>query len=486
MYPWSCDTFVAMPDATSGQHSLMGKNSDRPVFDSQPLRYFARREGTQTLQLAYVTIDDVAQTHAHLGGSPYWCWGHELGVNEWHVAIGNEALFTRDLAANRTASTQGQQPPWGILGMELVRLGLERGRTAEEALSAMCLLIERYGQWGSGVPCAPLDAGAYDNSYLIADPTEAWVLETSGRQWAAKAVRRGTWAISNQMTIRDAWDKASADVVEHAAAQGWWPEQARPFDFARAYTDPGTPLQVSHVRLQRSRQLLHEATTADGVDVEVCKRILRDHYESTFLEGPYFNAALPDFLTLCMHAHPAGFTWGNTASSAVFVLPRRQEGFAHMWWTPLTPCTGVYLPVFVAAGDVPHSFTVTGPAGAQRCPPEEASADVFDERSYWWRFHELLEAAKGGDMAWCFEERQPIVRQAFDPLERRWAGQLPEVEAEAVALRRKGDTGSASKVLARFTRSCADEATRVLGELIDTFAHDAERVTRDPQPTRGV
>ena len=30
------------------------------------------------------------------------------------------------------------------------------------------------------------------------------------------------------------------------------------------------------------------------------KRILRDHYEDTFLEGPYFNPALPDFLTLCM------------------------------------------------------------------------------------------------------------------------------------------------------------------------------------------
>lgn len=30
-------------------------------------------------------------------------------------------------------------------------------------------------------------------------------------------------------------------------------------------------------------------------------RILRDHYEGTFLGGPYFNAALPDFLTLCMH-----------------------------------------------------------------------------------------------------------------------------------------------------------------------------------------
>ena len=470
MVPWSCDTFVALPDVTSGHHALLGKNSDRPVFDSQPLRHFPRREGTQPLELAYVTIDDVAEPYAHIGGSPYWCWGHEFGVNEWHVAIGNEALFTRDLAAHRTASLRGEQPAWGVLGMELVRLGLERGRTAEEAMSAMCQLVERYGQWGSGVPCAALGEGAYDNSYLIIDPTEAWVLETSGRRWAAKAVRQGTWSISNQITIREWWDRASEDLVEHAEAQSWWPRDARPFDFARAYSDPKTPLQVSHVRLQRSRQLLREATAAGGIDVAGCKRILRDHYEGTFLDGPYFNAALPDFLTLCMHSHPAGFTWGNTASSAVFVLPPPEQGLAHMWWTPLTPCTGVYLPLFVVAERVPESFTVAGPAGADRCPPEKASPDTFDERSYWWRFHQLLEATKGGETAWRFQERQPLVRAVFDPLERRWAEQLPDVEAHAITLRRGGNDQRAAVLLAEFTQSCAEEASRVLGELVEAFS----------------
>lgn len=49
-------------------------------------------------------------SYAHLGGSPYWCWGHELGLNEWGVAIGNEA-----------AARRGEAPRAGILGMELVR-----------------------------------------------------------------------------------------------------------------------------------------------------------------------------------------------------------------------------------------------------------------------------------------------------------------------------------------------------------------------------
>ncbi|MDF2746056.1 MAG: secernin-2, partial [Propionibacteriaceae bacterium] len=98
--PWSCDTFVALPDVTADGSMLLAKNSDRPAGECQPLRYWPRRQSaaTSSLRLAYVEIPDVGQSWAHLGGSPYWCWGHELGLNEWGVGIGNEAVFTRDLA----------------------------------------------------------------------------------------------------------------------------------------------------------------------------------------------------------------------------------------------------------------------------------------------------------------------------------------------------------------------------------------------------
>ncbi len=258
------------------------------------------------------------------------------------VAIGNEALFTRDLAANITAARAEERVPPGILGMELVRLGLERASSAEQALEVMSQLVEMHGQWGSGVGGKNPIEGAYDNSYLIADAREAWVLETSGRQWAARRITTGTYAISNQPTLRTEFDRASASLREHAVAASWWPDGEPRLDFARAYTDPRTPLQASHVRLQRSRQLL---AAADVVDEPLARSILRDHYEDTFLDGPYFNAALPDLLTLCMHEHPAGFTWGNTASSAIFVLPSEPDRLPHLWWTPATPCTGVYLPV---------------------------------------------------------------------------------------------------------------------------------------------
>lgn len=457
MEAWSCDTFVALPDVTAERVTILGKNSDRPVSDAQPLRFLPRRHAAGPLRLAYTRIPGSDVSYAHLGGSPYWCWGHEFGLNEFGVAIGNEAVYTRDLAAAREHA-----PEPGILGMELVRLGLERGRTAREALTAMCALVEEYGQWGSGVPGAEPRDGAYDNSYLIADAKGAWVLETSGTRWAARHIEHGTYAISNQLTIRTEWDLASRDLAGHAVDAGWWPAGRESFDFARAYTDPGTPLQVSHIRLRRTRELLSAATPG----VESAKNILRDHYEGTFLGGPYFNAGLPDFLTLCMHSHPAGFTWGNTASSTIVVLPGGEDALPYAWWTPCTPCTGVYLPVFVGAGTVPESFATPATALSR---PEDAPEAGYDPRSYWWRFRRLLDTVKGGEMAWDFADRQPLVRRAFDPLERRWAQELPDVRRRA---REAGEGEARAAILADFTGRCAQEALDVLEDLIEEFEGD--------------
>src|SRR5919107_3759901 len=229
-------------------------------------------------------------------------------------------------------------------------------------MEVMTALLERHGQWGAGVLGKSAADGAYDNSYLIADRREAWVLETSGRRWIAARVRDSSWSVSNQATIRSEWDRASDDIADHARNAGWWrDEDGGRFDFAAAYTDPDVPLQVSHIRLQRSRQLLRDAMRGAGVDVAAARSVLRDHLEGTFLEGPYFNAARPDFMTLCMHSHPSGFTWGNTASSAVSVLPSDDRP-PHLWWAAATPCTSVYVPVFVNAGGVPEALERVGTA----------------------------------------------------------------------------------------------------------------------------
>ncbi|MET3934399.1 C69 family dipeptidase [Arthrobacter sp. OAP107] len=223
--PWSCDAFVAQTDATADGRLIFGKNSDRPAGEAQPLRYVPRRPKAGRLELAYVSIDD-EPAYAHLGGAPFWCWGYEFGVNEHNVTIGNEAQFTRSWASSVEAARAGSPPSAGIIGMELIKLGLERGRTASHALEVMTGLLERYGQWGSDLHGKQPVDGSYDNSYLIADGKDAWVLETSGREWISRRVESGIYSISNerllQEYLRPAAGPDDAQQGLNHAADGWW------------------------------------------------------------------------------------------------------------------------------------------------------------------------------------------------------------------------------------------------------------------------
>ena len=458
--PLSCDTMVALPDATTTGTTVLGKNSDRPVFDCQPLAQHARQQHAtdSSIKLEYRTIPQARETYATIGSSPYWCWGYEEGINEFGVAIGNEAIFTKTFADAVAASKAGKPPELGLLGMDLLRLGLERGKTAREALDVITGLVERYGQWGSGVPGMDHETGGYDNSYIIADGKEAWILETVGKRWVARRATRGVAAISNQPSIRTEWDLASHDLVDYAIDKGWWPKNKKnDFDFASAYIDVKTPLQLSQIRVQRARQLLCQKEKGD-VSPQWVMRVLRDHYEDTFLGGPNFNASLPDFLTLCMHSSPAEFTWGNTASSAVFILPADSKRLAHMWWTPVTPCTGLYLPIFASASRLPEVLTTAGIEGKSVTPPPEAKPDKFSEKSYWWLFRDLLDKIKGNETGTEFSKRQPITRAAFDRLEQKWTGKCKEVEQQAIVQKN-------STLLGDFTRSCVDEAVGEMNKL---------------------
>jgi secernin len=142
-----CDTWIALRDATLDGKVIFAKNSDRPIFDCQPLLLRPRQEWTSgsLIQTGYVTLPQVETTYAHLGSSPYWCWGYEEGMNEWGLAIGNEAIYTRPLRDAITQYRQGRPVQPGLLGMDLIRLALERCTHAAQAVELMGQLVETYG-----------------------------------------------------------------------------------------------------------------------------------------------------------------------------------------------------------------------------------------------------------------------------------------------------------------------------------------------------
>merc|ERR1719272_968732 len=77
-----------------------------------------------------------------------------------------------------------------LLGMDLLRLALERGATAADAARICGELLEAHGQGGA---CAEGDEDwSYENSFLFADHNEAYVLETAGvRHWACERIPPG-------------------------------------------------------------------------------------------------------------------------------------------------------------------------------------------------------------------------------------------------------------------------------------------------------
>jgi dipeptidase len=79
------------------------------------------------VRCTYIEIPQVAETFAVLLAKPFWIWGAEMGANEKGVTIGNEAVFTK--------VPMEKQP--GLIGMDFLRLALERAATARFALEVI-------------------------------------------------------------------------------------------------------------------------------------------------------------------------------------------------------------------------------------------------------------------------------------------------------------------------------------------------------------
>jgi len=436
-----CDTWVALPDATLSGATILVKNSDRTVFDCQPLLLHARRswpQGTQ-IDLGRTSVAQVPETFATLGSSPYWCWGFEEGINEFGVAIGNEGLFTRGRADDVAASARGEGPALGPTGMDLMRLALERSRTAQEAVETIGSLLEQHGQFGSGMPMAGIELGSYDNSFLVADPHEAWVVETCGRSWVARRLPRGTASISNVPSIRTEWELASEGFVENAIARGWWTaKEAHAFDFTAACSDP-SPAYAAQAERARTRSgcssgLLQEKS--GSIDPRWMMRIARDRSTTPSLDLDI------------------------TASSCIAVLPQGDDSLPVFWWCAGPPSNACYVPFFVHGTRLPEMLSTAGTVGRAITPPSRVAQDGFSPDSYWWRFRELSDLVRME-----YSARNELVRRAFDPLEVDFEEGLAEVLGEARELQRDGRAREAAERLDAYSAACVRRALATLTEL---------------------
>lgn len=229
-------------------------------------------------------------------------------MNEFQVTIGETTFGGRPELVDTT----------GIIDYgSLIYIGLQRSRTAREAIKIMTDLVQEYGYYSSG------------ESFTIADPNEIWIMEMIGK---GPGIRGAVWvavrvpddcisAHANQARIHqfNMSDKEnclySPDVVSFAREKGFFNGVNKDFSFSAAYapldfgarrfcearvwsffnrfTDQGASfLPYIEGKSDTPMPLFMKATRK--LSVQDVKEAMRDHYEGTPLDitndfgaGPY-------------------------------------------------------------------------------------------------------------------------------------------------------------------------------------------------------
>lgn len=219
-------------------------------------------------------------------------------MNEFQVTIGETTFGGRPELSDST----------GLIDYgSLIYIGLQRSRTAREAIKVMTGLVQEYGYYSSG------------ESFTIADPNEIWIMEMIGK---GPGIRGAVWvavrvpddcisAHANQARIHqfDMNDKEnclySPDVISFAREKGYFNGVNKDFSFAAAYapldfgarrfcearvwsffnkfTDKGDAfLPYIQGKTNEPMPLFMKATRK--LSVQDVKNAMRDHYEGTPLD----------------------------------------------------------------------------------------------------------------------------------------------------------------------------------------------------------
>ncbi len=219
-------------------------------------------------------------------------------MNEFQVTIGETTFGGRPELSDST----------GLIDYgSLIYIGLQRSRTAREAIKVMTGLVQEYGYYSSG------------ESFTIADPNEIWIMEMIGK---GPGIRGAVWvavrvpddcisAHANQARIHqfDMNDKEnclySPDVISFAREKGYFNGVNKDFSFAAAYapldfgarrfcearvwsffnkfTDKGDAfLPYIQGKTNDPMPLFMKATRK--LSVQDVKNAMRDHYEGTPLD----------------------------------------------------------------------------------------------------------------------------------------------------------------------------------------------------------
>jgi dipeptidase len=363
-------------------------------------------------------------------------------MNEHQLVIGETTFTGREELEN----------PDGLLHYwTLMQLALQRARTAREAIEVITGLVAEHGYRSTG------------ETFSIADPEEAWLLEMigpgpggAGAHWVARRVPDDKISVhANRSRIgRFPLDDPanclySEDVIEFAIERGYYdPESGEPFRFNEAY-HPATAQSMRYTATRVWSVLRRVAPSLEldpafhrgdpgaeryplfvepeqELGVADVMALMRDHYEGTPYDmtegidaGPF---GTPNrWRPMAFEVDKKTYTWERPISTQQtgfsFVSQSRRElpdpiGGV-LWYGVDDTYTSVYIPLYAGVRDVPPAYA-------------RGSLQAFSWDSAWWVFNFVSNIAN-----LKYSYMAPEILAVQRELEEHFLALQPAVEATA-------------------------------------------------------
>ena len=367
----------------------------------------------------------------------------------------------------------------GIDYVSLMTLGLQRAKTAREAIKVMTELVNKYGFASSG------------ESFSIADPNEVWIMEMigkgKGRQgavWVAVRIPDDCIAAhANHSRIHkfDLKDKKNImyakDVITFARQKGYFDGKDEDFSFSAAYA----PADFGAIRYCDTRVWSFYNKWVEGMDKYLayatgkeigkhepmplyfkpkCKLSLadvmesnRDHYEGT----PFDVTKDAGAGAYCMPYRPSPLSWKHdgktyfnerpisTQQTAFTVVAQVRDFLPNaiggvLWYANDDPNMAAYTPVYCGNTAVPECYNV-----------KEANDVTFSIKSAFWVCNWVANMTYPR-----YSQIFPSLKAVRDRLETTYFDRAKQIEGAAGKLF-EHNPADAVKYLTAYSQQCSEE-----------------------------
>ncbi len=232
LYALACTNFIVGKKASVDGSVICSYNADSYGAFMNLAHYPAGKHAAGEMRKIYEW-----DTNKYLGEIPEAPETYNVvgNINEWQVTIGETTYGGREEMVDST----------GIIDYgSLIYIGLQRSKTAREAIAVMTSLVEKYGYYSEG------------ETFTVCDPNEAWILEMQGcGPDRTKSKERVVWVARRipdeaicghanqsrigQFPLKDKENVLySKNAIKYARKMGWFDGKDEDFSWKNAYAFP--------------------------------------------------------------------------------------------------------------------------------------------------------------------------------------------------------------------------------------------------------